>query len=123
MSELIAKDHGEFVRYAIAQVTGGSVDEELGERMVERFPPELVASGWETITRDDEDIGDLLGRLDCPMLFAKHEGCLMSSEEGFNDAAAAFPRARTISVEDAPVTSELFAEALREFCTEGAATR
>jgi pimeloyl-ACP methyl ester carboxylesterase len=118
MTELIAKDHEEFVRYAIAQVTGGSVDEELGKQMVERFPPELIATGWEAITRDDEDIGALLARLECPLLFAKHQGCLMSTEEGFEDAAAAFPRARTISVEDAPTSSELFAEALREFCRE-----
>jgi len=31
--------------------------------------------------------------------------------------AAAFPTARTISVPDAPVASEEFAEALREFCS------
>jgi hypothetical protein len=122
MTELIAKDHEEFVRYAIAQVTGGSVDEQLGERMVERFPPELIATGWETITRDDEDIGALLTQLHCPLLFAKHQGCLMSTEEGFEDAAAAFPGARTVSVEDTPTSSELFAKALREFCLEGATT-
>jgi pimeloyl-ACP methyl ester carboxylesterase len=118
MTELIEKDHEEFVRYAIAQVTGGSVDEELARQMVERFPPELIAAGWHTITRDDEDIGELLGQLDCPLLFAKHQGCLMSSEEGFDAAAGAFPRARTITVEDAPTSSREFAEALREFCME-----
>jgi pimeloyl-ACP methyl ester carboxylesterase len=122
MMELIEKDHEEFVRHAIAQVTGGSVDEELAERMVARFPPDLIATGWETITRDDEDIGELLGQLDCPLLFAKHQGCLMSTEEGFDDAAAAFPRARTIAVEDAPTSSRGFAEALREFCMEARRT-
>jgi hypothetical protein len=120
MNELIEKDHEEFVRYAIAQVTGGSVDEELAERMVNRFPAELTATGWEMITRDDEDIGELLAQLDCPLLFAKHQGCLMSTEEGFEDAAAAFPRARAIAVEDAPTSSNEFAEALHEFCAEGA---
>ena len=31
-------------------------------------------------------------RLDCPLLFAKHEGCLASTDEGFEDVAATFPR-------------------------------
>ena len=63
-----------------------------------------------------EDIGELIGRLDCPLLFAKHEGCLMSTEDGFEDATAAFPQAQKIAVEDAPTSSVEFAEALREFC-------
>jgi hypothetical protein len=123
MTELINKDHEEFVRYAIAQVTGGSVDEELAKRMVERFPQDLMISGWKAITRNDEDIGELLGGLDCPLLFAKHEGCLMSTGEGFDDAVAAFPQAQTISVHDTPTSSEEFAEALRKFCTEAASAR
>jgi hypothetical protein len=116
MNELIRKDHEQFVRHAITQATGGSVNEELATQMVERFPRDLMVTGWELRTRDDEPIEDLLTKLDCPLLFAKHEGCLMSTEEGFDDAASAFPRARTISVEDAPTSSEKFADAMREFC-------
>jgi hypothetical protein len=44
------------------------------------------------ITRDDVDIGAFLSRLDCPLLFAKHDGCLASTDEGLEDAAATFPR-------------------------------
>jgi pimeloyl-ACP methyl ester carboxylesterase len=122
VDELIHKDHEEFVRYVISQATGGSVDEDLAARMVERFPHDLIITGWEMITADDEQIGELLSQLDCPLLFAKHEGCLMSREEGFDDAAAAFPQARTISVETAPLSSEKFADALRDFCQEIFAT-
>jgi hypothetical protein len=68
------------------------------------------------ITRDDVNIGELLAQLECPLLFAKHEGCLGSTDEGFEDAVAAFPRAQTVSVTDAPLTSAVFADALREFC-------
>ena len=118
MTELIDTDHEAFIRYGIAQATGGSVSEDLAERMIERFPRDLLAVGWEVVTRDDDRIGDSLTQLDCPMLFAKHLGCLMSTEEGFDDAAAAFPMARTVEVEDAPLSSERFAEALREFCEE-----
>jgi hypothetical protein len=116
MTELIDTDHEAFIRYGVAQATGGSVSEEHAERMIERFPRDLLAVGWEAVTRDDEQIGDLLAQLDCPMLFAKHVGCLMSPEEGFDDAAAAFPNARTVEVEDAPLSSEKFGDALREFC-------
>jgi hypothetical protein len=52
-----------------------------------------------------------------PAAVREHEGCLGSTDEGFEDAAAAFPEARTISVPDAPVASGEFAEALREFCS------
>jgi hypothetical protein len=69
------------------------------------------------ITRDDVEIGDLLERLDCPLLFAEHEGCLGSTEEGFEDAVAAFPKARTVTTTAAPLASPAFAEALREFCS------
>jgi hypothetical protein len=121
MTELVDKDHEQFLRYGAVQATGGSIDEDLSERMIKRFPRELMRRGWEMITRDDVQIGDLLAQLDCPLLFAKHEGCLGSTDEGFDDAAAAFPRALTISVTDAPLTSPAFAEALREFC-EAAST-
>jgi pimeloyl-ACP methyl ester carboxylesterase len=117
MTELVKTDHEQFLRHGAVQATGGSVDEEQAERMIKRFPRELMQRGWEMITRDDADIGELLAQLDCPLLFAKHESCLGSTEEGFEDAVAAFPRAQTVSVPDAPLTSTTFAEALREFCS------
>jgi pimeloyl-ACP methyl ester carboxylesterase len=119
MTELVNKDHEEFLRYGAVQLTGGSVDETQAQRLIERFPREVMQRGWEMITRDDSNLGELLEKLDCPLLFGKHEGCLGSSDEGFEDAVAAFPRARVVIVTDAPLASEAFAEALRVFCTEG----
>ncbi|MFL5906432.1 MAG: alpha/beta fold hydrolase [Solirubrobacterales bacterium] len=116
--QLIDTDHEQFLRHGITQATGGSVDEERAAKMVERFPKELIRPGWDAVTRDDVDIGELLARLDCPLLFAQHKGCLGSTEEGFKDAVMAFPHARTVSVVEAPTTSETFAEALRSFCEE-----
>lgn len=116
LTELVATDHEQFLRYGAVQATGGSIDEEQAEQLLKRFPRDQMQRGWEMITRDDVDIGDLLEQLDCPLLFAKHEGCLGSTDEGFEDAVAAFPRARVVSVTDAPLTSDVFAEAMREFC-------
>ena len=118
LTELIRTDHEAFIRHGIAQATGGSVSEDLAERMIERFPRDLLVSGWEAITADDAEIGQILAQVECPLLFAKHAGCLGSTEEGFEDAAAAFPRAKTVAVEDAPLSSEKFADALRDFCEE-----
>jgi hypothetical protein len=118
MAQLLQQDYESFIRYGIAQVTHGSVDEERAQRMVDRFPPELLAVGWEVITRDDVPIHELLKRLDCPLLLAKHEGCLLSTDEGFEDAVAAFPDAQTVGVPVAPSASEDFAEALRWFCVD-----
>jgi pimeloyl-ACP methyl ester carboxylesterase len=120
LTELIRTDHEAFIRHGIAQATGGSVSEDLAERMIERFPRDLMVAGWEAITRDDADVGALIDRLDCPLLFVNHVGCLGSTQEGFDDAAAAFPHAKTVGVKDAPLTSVEFAEALREFCTGAA---
>lgn len=118
MTELIRTDHEAFIRHGIAQATGGSVSEELAERMIERFPRDLLLTGWEAITREDEEFADLLAQLDCPLLFAQHAGCLGSTEEGFEDAVAAFPRAQAVAVEDAPLSSQEFAEGIRRFCTD-----
>lgn len=120
LTELIRTDHEAFLRHGIAQATGGSISEDLAERMIERFPADLMVAGWEAITGDDADIGSLLAQLDCPLLFANHVGCLGSTQEGFDDAVAAFPHAKTVAVEDAPLSSVEFAEALREFCTGAA---
>ena len=54
--------------------------------------------------------------LRCPLLLAKHDGCLMATDEGFEDAAAALPHAKTVSVRDAPLSSDGFAAAIRDFC-------
>ncbi|MGH2960572.1 MAG: alpha/beta fold hydrolase [Solirubrobacterales bacterium] len=116
MTELVKTDHEQFLRYGAVQATGGSINEEQAERMIKRFPRELMQRGWAMITRDDADLGEPLAKLDCPLLFAKHEGCLGSTEEGFEDAATAFPQATTISVRAAPLASPAFAEALRQFC-------
>jgi hypothetical protein len=86
--------------------------------MLDRFPRELILVGWERVTADDEPFGEALRTLDLPLLLAKHDGCLMSTPEGFEDAARALPGARTVSVPRAPSTCEDFATAVREFCQE-----
>jgi hypothetical protein len=58
-----------------------------------------------------------------PKLFAQHRGCLLFTQEGFEDAVAAFPEAGTVSCAEKPGTSREFATALREFCAQHATAR
>jgi hypothetical protein len=61
--------HGrQAARHGAVQATGGSVDEEQAERMIKRFPLDLLPRGWEVITRDDVNVGAFLSRLGCPLL-------------------------------------------------------
>src|SRR5215207_387419 len=118
MTQLLRQDHAAFIRYGIAQSTAGSVTEELAQQMIDRFPKELILVGWERWTAEDDEFGAILEELDVPLLLAKHEGCLMSTEDGFEDAVATLRPSRAISVPVAPSTSEEFAAAVREFCEE-----
>jgi hypothetical protein len=106
----------DFVRYGLTQVTHGSIGDELATRMLERVPLDLGRAVWEMNLRDSEPFEHLIRDVDVPLLFAKHEGCLANTEEAFEDAVAAFPEARTVSVPEAPSVSTEYANALREFC-------
>lgn len=121
-AQLSETNYADFVRHGLTQVTHGSIGDELAARILERVPIELGRAVWEMNLRDSEPFEHLIREIDAPLLFAKHEGCIGSTEEGFDDAVAAFPDARTVSVPDAPSVSNEFAVALHSFCAEVAAT-
>jgi hypothetical protein len=115
MAQLARQGGESFVRYGIAQMTRGGVDEETAEEMMERFPDlELVAAMVEALGQEPEPIGDELAALDVPLLLAKHEGCLGRTDEGFEDIVAAFPEAQTVICRETCTSSPTFAAALRE---------
>jgi pimeloyl-ACP methyl ester carboxylesterase len=116
MTQLLRSDYDSFVRYGMTQITQGGFDEETSKRIVARFPPmEMAAKIWEMNERP-EPIGELLGQLDVPMLLSKHEGCLLFTDQGYEDAIRAFPEAHRTSVSQASSASDEFAAALRDFC-------
>ena len=71
---------------------------------------------WEAIGSGPEPFEERLRALGKPLLLAQHAGCLVETEEGFEDAVAAFPDAPAIRCDGACASSPDFAEALREFC-------
>jgi hypothetical protein len=121
-SQLAETNYKEFIRYGLTQVTHGSIGDELAARMLERVPIDIGRAVFEMNLRDPEPFEHVIRQLDVPLLFAKHEGCLGSTDEGFADAVAAFPDAKTLSCPEAPSVSSDFAQALREFCEEVAAS-
>jgi pimeloyl-ACP methyl ester carboxylesterase len=114
-TQLVNQDAPAFVRYGIAQLTKGGVDADLAERIIERVPSEFMVAGWSALTAD-QPFEDKLLALDCPLLLAKHEGCLMNTDEGFDDAVSALPRAEVVAFEEPPAASPAFADTLRHFC-------
>jgi hypothetical protein len=114
-------DYSAFVQYGLAQVTQGSIGEELAARMLQRVPLELGIALWQMNVRDPDSFEQLIRDIDVPLLFGKHEGCLAWTDEGFEDAVAAFPAARTVAVPEAPAVSTEFAAVLRSFCEDVAA--
>jgi hypothetical protein len=97
-------------------VIHGSIGDELAERMFERAPLEIGRAVWRMNLFDSEPFEPILRELDVPLLLAKHEGCLGATDEGFQEAVAAFPDARVVRVPEAPCVSSEFAGALRDFC-------
>jgi hypothetical protein len=118
MGQLLRNDYSGFVRYGLTQLTQGSIGDELAARMLERIPMDIAQAAFDTIISEPGPIDAGLRKVDAPLLFAKHEGCLSATEEGFEDVVAAFPQARTVSVRDAPTVSPDFANALHSFCME-----
>jgi hypothetical protein len=114
--QLAETNFPDFIRYGITQVTHGSIGDELAARMLERVPIDVGRAIFELNLGDPEPFENLIREVDAPLLFAKHEGCLGSTDEGFEDALAAFPDARTVKVPEAPSVSSEFADVLREFC-------
>ncbi len=110
-------DYRTFARH-LTQVSRGGYDDELAERWVRRVPTQIAVGYYNGVTSAERPFGELLEDLEAPLLFSRHDGCIMFTPEGFTDAAAAFPRATVISDEVKPTASERFAASLRSFCED-----
>jgi pimeloyl-ACP methyl ester carboxylesterase len=117
MIQLARQGSEPFVRSGIAQLTRGGIDEETAQKMVARFPDMgLVTAMLEALATEPEPIGEDLAAIDLPLLLAKHDGCLGSTDEGFEDIVAAFPQAEAVICPEMCASSPVFGAALRDFC-------
>jgi pimeloyl-ACP methyl ester carboxylesterase len=118
LTKLIEQGREQFARFAISQFTRDGYDAELAAEMLERIPMPVLESMLETGKNVDYDLEALLRPLGLPLLFAQHKDCLLFSDEGYEDAVAAFPEARTCSMQKVCSVNQVFAGALKEFCEE-----
>ena len=89
---------------------------EVAEGIRARLSPSFTQQYTKVLlANQDVDLEPILRKLAAPLLFAQHKECGLWMPEGFEDAVAAFPEARTLIVDENPGSSPEFAEALREF--------
>jgi hypothetical protein len=67
-------------------------------------------------TSKEPSLEEKLSGLEAPLLLVKHEGCVLFTPEGYEDAVTALPRAKTASTPVKPSVSPEFATVLRNFC-------
>jgi pimeloyl-ACP methyl ester carboxylesterase len=118
LSNLIEQGREPFARFAIPQFTRDGYDEELAAEMLERIPMATLKAMLEAGKRVEYNLEALLRPLNLPLLFAQHKDCLLFSDEGYADAVAAFPEARTCTMDKVCSVNPIFADALREFCED-----
>jgi hypothetical protein len=121
VQSLLRTDMRTFVRQLFkmtgGEATEGGYGEGLADEWLRRVPIEVAAPFYEAREEEGAAMGERLAALDVPMLFAQHQGCLLFTEEGFEDAVAAFPDAQVHRCAEKPSTSPEFAQLLRDFCT------
>jgi pimeloyl-ACP methyl ester carboxylesterase len=115
--QMARTEYRSYVR-ALSQLTQNAYDDELADLYMERVSPETIEAYMDALFGADaqEDLEPTLRSLEAPMLLVEHEGCLMWTREGWDDVTAAFPDARTASMELKPSVNPEFAVLLREFC-------
>ena len=122
---LIRRDQRAFVHQLFRMTGGESMVGGYGAGMVNEFlrrvPVELMLPFWDSRPEEGVDFLAKLRALDVPMLIAQHRGCLLFTEDGFEDAVAALPNAYAVRCGDKPSTSNEFASVLRQFCMEDVA--
>jgi pimeloyl-ACP methyl ester carboxylesterase len=91
--------------------------EALAEQYLRRVPPDAAYRFLAALITSVEDtLQERLRGVDVPLLLVKHEGCLLFTSEGYEDAVAALPEAKTASTLVKPSVSPEFAALLRDFC-------
>ena len=127
IQSLLRTDPRTFVRQLFKMTGGegsaGGYGEAMADEWLRRVPLEVAAPFYEAREGEGAEMGERLASLNVPMLLAQHRGCLMFTEEGFEDAVAALPEARVYRCSEKPSTSAEFVPVLREFCTTLAPAR
>jgi pimeloyl-ACP methyl ester carboxylesterase len=94
--------------------------DDIADRYLDRVSPGAAHSYLAALIDEqastEPPLDEKLRQLGAPLLFVKHEGCVLFTPEGFEDAVAAFPGAQTAATPVKPSITPEFADILREFC-------
>jgi hypothetical protein len=102
---------------ALTQTTRGDYDDAQVEAFLSDTTHEEAVQVFDRgEARDGESFAPTLRALGVPLLFGHHTECLLWTDDGFEEAKAEFPDAKTVAVRAKPSASPEFAEFLREFC-------
>jgi pimeloyl-ACP methyl ester carboxylesterase len=118
LRQLVAQGRDKLSGFAIAQFTRDGYDEKLAAKMLDRIPTPVLTKMLEDGPKMSYDLRSVLRPLERPVLLGKHEECLLFTDEGFEDAVAAFPEARTCSMPKVCAASSVFANELHAYCEE-----
>ena len=120
VQSMIRTDNRMFVQQLFKMTRGeaseGGYQEDLVDEYVRRVPLDETARFYMSRLEEGASLAERLAGLGIPMLLAQHKECLLFTQEGFEDAVAAFPEARVTGYYDKPSTSPDFSADLREFC-------
>jgi hypothetical protein len=107
-------DYRTYVRH-LTQMTQGAYDDEMAERYME-LVPQAVEEAYSGFSGEAGDTEQMIASLAVPLLLVKHDGCLLWTEEAWEDATAAFPDATRGQTRMKPSADPAFSEMLRRFC-------
>jgi hypothetical protein len=113
---LLDNDYRAWVR-AYTQITQGAYDDATMNAFLERVPADVCARHSQVVDAllKEVDLEQEVRALGVPLLFAEHRDCLLFRRNGYDEAAAAFPHAASVTTHEKPSCSPDFAEALRSF--------
>jgi hypothetical protein len=122
LGALVRADTRTFIRQ-LFRLTGGETMEggykdNMVDAYLERVPIDLMLPFWESRREQGTQIGEQLRGAAVPLLLVQHKGCLLYTDEGFEDAVDALPHAQVERLADKPSTSPEFAGVLEAFCRE-----
>jgi hypothetical protein len=127
IQSLIRTDNRMFVQQLFKMTRGeasaGGYQADLVDEYVRRVPLAATRDFSDSRHEEGAGLGERLSGLSVPMLLAQHKECVLFTDEGFKEAAAALPDARITGYYDKPSTSPEFSEDLREFCARVATAR
>jgi len=111
-AQLLEKDYMAFWR-AVTQLTQGGMPDAWVERWAASVPEERARAVFSGVTDAAAPAAERLVEFDGPLLLAQHADCVLWTDEGFEDAIAAFPEARVVRCREIPPFDPEFGEALR----------